>query len=129
MNKLLLLPMLLLAACTPAQGLKPLVYPASSADVLAVVAELCPTLTPNSSYRPFTVVSTTATGLICYSKSVFPPSNFNVYDPVTLRINVTQTGSATSVSGTEDWGGTLITNQNALNAVFAALDQRFGRVR
>ncbi|WP_424952851.1 hypothetical protein [Deinococcus sp.] len=124
-----LLSALAFVSCTPALGVNPVLYQADRAEVLATVAQLCPTLTPNAAYRSFTVVSSTASTVVCSTKPVFAPSAFNLYDPVTLRFDATQSGTTASVTGSEDWGGTAITNQNALNDVFSALDRKFRRVR
>jgi len=122
---------LLFTACTPVQGVKPVLYRASSAEVLAVVTRLCPTLMPNAAYRPFVVRENTPTTVVCFAIPVSTTQTFNTYDPVTLRIDAAASGSTTvsSVTGSQVWGSTAVTNQNALNAVFAALDQSFGRVQ
>jgi len=137
MNRPLLLsvlaPTLLFVACTPVQGVKPVLYRATSAEVLAVVTRLCPTLTPNAAYRPFVVASSTPTTVVCFAPPVSRVQTFNTYDPVTLRIDAapgsTGGNSVSSVTGSQIWGSTAVTNQNALSAIFAELDQTFSRVQ
>jgi len=73
----------------------------------------------------------TPTTVVCFAIPVSTTQTFNTYDPVTLRIDAAASGSTTvsSVTGSQVWGSTAVTNQNALNAVFGALDQSFGRVQ
>lgn len=96
---LLLLPVgLVLAACTPTQGVKPRVYAGSSAEILAAISQIAPTVQPTRVHNFFSVVETTPTQVTVRADSLTGLAIFSGNDPVTVTFTALQNGTSTSVS-------------------------------
>lgn len=133
MKKILFLaPALLLAACAPSQGVKPTVYKARSADILAYIAQVGPTIQPTILNSYFGVTGLTPNAVTLKSSPTTGVQIANALADVNVNegtIIVTFTAlennGLTSVTHAADYSGKT---PEAINKIYALLDARFPRV-
>lgn len=129
MNRLLLAPLLIvLAACAPSQTVKPILYQASSADLLTAVQNACPQVLLNGLYDSFKVISTNSTSVTCTTQ---PIASFQVLlgsKSVTMTFTAAPAGASSAVTGVLQRDEVHDNDRDPVGAVFALLDQQFRRV-
>ena len=125
---LLLVPLLFVAACAPAQGVPPTLYNATSSDILAAVSQACPSIQPSGGYNYFSVTSITPTSVTCAAEQTTGMQVLSAFGGVSSNIasitfTALQNGNVTSVAG-----GGLRAGREIVLKVFAILDGKFQRI-
>ncbi|WP_425146184.1 hypothetical protein [Deinococcus sp.] len=124
-----LAPMLVIAACAPIQGTPPITYNASSSDILATVAQLCPALQPNSLYNYFSITSVSSNAVTCEAAPILAMQILSSTPNVSVTFTALQNGTASSVAGAMNWHDPRATNRDAVNKIFTELDKKFTRIQ
>jgi hypothetical protein len=130
MKKLLLLaPVLLFAACAPAQGVPPTTYVAVSSDILASVSQACPQLKPVFGFNYLSVTSVTPTSVTCTAEQTTAMQIVSALgsgrkEYVSITFTALQNGNITSVAGSG-----LSEGRKLVEQMFQILDGKFQRVK
>lgn len=120
-----------LASCTPRQGAKPIVYQGKSAEILATIAQIAPSVQPTRISNYFSVTGITPTFV---SLSAQPVTGFQILNvlggnsansgTITVTFTALENGGSTSVtSSTSDNGAT-----DFINRIYIELDKKFNRI-
>lgn len=133
MKKILFLALtLLFAACAPTQGVKPTVYKAKSADILAYIGQVAPTVQPTVLNNYFSVTGITPTVVTLKS----PPTTGVAIANVLAKVDENQGAITVTFTALESNGVTSVTHfieprdetPDYVSKIYALLDARFPRV-
>lgn len=125
---LFLFPMLAIVACSPMQGVPPTMYQGNSADILATVAQNCPSIQPGNAFNYFSVTSITPTSVTCTAEELGVYQVLNALGGTretyaSITFTALQNGNVTSVVGSG-----LRSSRDIVIKMFTLLDAKFQRV-
>lgn len=122
-----------MAACTPAQGVKPRVYAASSTQLLTAISQLGPTVQPLAGYNYFSVIETTANQVTLRAEPTVGVQLLGGNAPIVATFTALQSGNTTSVTHTARLGSDTVGRASAINAnidnIYRELATRFPQIQ
>lgn len=122
-----------MAACTPAQGVKPRVYAASSAEILTAISQLGPAVQPLTGYNYFSVIETTANQVTLRAEPTVGVQILGGSAPIVATFTALQSGNTTSVTHTAKRGSDTVARASAINAnidnIYRQLATRFSQIQ